>query len=89
MIDFAVFELFMGQSLFCNADNGIVWPSRFLTLVRPHDFTQMLYHVQCIGKLSCAPYENIDRDSVYENMGAEALRLETRSHVAYRKAVLK
>ena len=32
---------------------------------------------------------HLDRDSVYENMGAEALRLETRSHVAYRKAVLK
>ena len=26
VIDFTVFELFMGQSLFCNADNGIVWP---------------------------------------------------------------
>ena len=32
---------------------------------------------------------HIDRDSVYENMGAEALRRETRSRVAYRKAVLK
>ena len=32
---------------------------------------------------------HFDRDSVFENMGAEALRLETRNCVAYRKAVLK
>ena len=31
---------------------------------------------------------HLDRASVYDNMGAEALRLETRSRVVYRKAVL-